>query len=241
MGRGPPESGELFSFTWAGGPHPCTSSTRRPDCLHQVPKGGVSCIWSRCSGPRRRWDGWGVVAPGRGVECGVRGRSIPTWESVVSLCQSCLTPGGLNHRHAFWLGYSLKPRGGKGHTPSRGPPEEAPSCLRLLHSADMCGSACSPPGLCSFSPKPQVPHHGSSSLILTADQVGQPGPHLPFSDSPTSAFLSYYPEPSVYPWFQEIPGHSCFFARATPSELTCPLLHILQSPTQSTLPCHASP
>lgn len=60
-------SGELFPFTWAGGTTPLYQHHRPPDCLHQVPKGGVGCVWLRGAwGPGVRWDGRACVAPGRG-------------------------------------------------------------------------------------------------------------------------------------------------------------------------------
>lgn len=55
-----------FSLHVGRGSTPC-SNPPPPGCLHQVLKGGFSCVWlSGAWGPGVRWDGRAWVAPGRG-------------------------------------------------------------------------------------------------------------------------------------------------------------------------------
>lgn len=101
-----------------------------------------------------------VGGPREGRSVGLGMVSIPTWESVVSVSQSCLTAGGLNLA-SFSSGWaaSLKSRGGKGHTASRGPQggsflPPSPFSTPLGHVWPL---ACSPPGCIPPHPSHKFP------------------------------------------------------------------------------------
>lgn len=108
----------------------------------------------------------GVCGPREGRSVGLGMVSIPTWESVVSVSQSCLTAGGLNLAFIlFWLGCESEVKGWEGpHCLTRPPRRLLPASVSFLHSARTCVASCMQPSwLRSFSPKPQVP----SIVIVT--------------------------------------------------------------------------
>ena len=117
-------------------------------------------------GPRSEMGRPGVGGPREGRSVGLGMVSIPTWDSVVSVSQSCLTAGGLNLAFIlFWLGCESEVKGWEGpHCLPRLPRRLLPASVSFLHSARTCVPSCMQPSwLRSSSPKPQVP----SIVIVT--------------------------------------------------------------------------
>ena len=119
-------------------------------------------------------------------------------------------------------------------------PKEAPACLRLLSPlrSDMCGLLHAALLAAFLLTQATSSQHSNSNLILTVDP--QPGPHLPFQTHlhhPSSLTVQNA-------CLSMVPGDTrplLFLCKGnTLQSLTGPLLRILQSPTQSTPPCHAS-
>lgn len=128
--------------------------------------------------------GW----PQGGEECGVRGGE----HSHVGVCRASLPelphPRRLEPQ-AFLLsrlGCESEAKGWEGpHSLPRPPRRLLPASVSFLHSARTCAASCMQPSWPTFLlTQATSSHHSNSSLILTADQVGQPGPHLPFQTHP---------------------------------------------------------
>ena len=108
-----------------------------------------------CVGPRSEMGRPGVGGPREGRSVGLGMVSIPTWESVVSVSQSCLTAGGLNLAFIlFWLGCESEVKGWEGpHCLPRPPRRLLPASVSFLHFARTCVASCMQPSwLRSFSP-----------------------------------------------------------------------------------------
>ena len=119
-------------------------------------------------------------------------------------------------------------------------PEQAPFCLRLLSSLRLawtCVASCMQPSWPAFLfTQATSSHH--SNLILTVD---------PQPDPTRLSRLTYITLPLLLSrtrCLSMVPGDTrplLFLCKSnTLQSLTWPLLHILQSSTQSTLPRHAS-